>query len=304
MSKHKKEFHSYFPLLVMTVPFFVLVLVFAYVPLWGWAMAFTNYLPGVSIFETGFVGFKFFGRLFSSSSEFLMVLRNTLVLSVLTLISSPLVVLLAIMLNEVKNGPFRRVVQTLTSFPNFVSWVIVYSLFFSMLSVEDGILNKMLLSTHLITRPIDFLGNPDITWALQTFISFWKNAGWGAIIYLAAIAGIDSELYEAAKVDGAGRFTQILHITIPCILPTYFVLLVLGIGNLLSASGFEQYFMFHNALIHKYIEVLDTYTYRVGMQVNDFSLSTAAGMFKTSVSVILLFGANKLHKIFMGYPII
>jgi ABC-type polysaccharide transport system permease subunit len=225
-------------------------------------------------------------------------------LSLLGILASPLTAILAIMLNEVRNKTYKRIVQTLTSFPNFVSWVIVYSLFFSMLSVEDGVLNHFLLSIHIISQPIDFLGNPKVAWLLQTFIGFWKNAGWGAIIYIAAISGIDEQLYEAAKVDGAGRLSQIWHITIPGILPTYFVLLVLGIGSLLSAGGFEQYFVFHNALVHDYIEVLDTYTYRLGMEVNDFSLSTAAGMFKTIISIILLFGANRLHKKVMGHPII
>lgn len=292
------------PLLLMTVPFFLLVVVFAYLPLWGWSIAFVDYMPGVSILESGFAGFKYFSRIFSSTSEFLMVMRNTLVLSFLSLLTSPLTVILAIMLNEVRSKAYKRVVQTLTSFPNFVSWVIVYSLFFSMLSVEDGVLNNVLINLHIISTPMDYLGNPDIAWLLQTFTTFWKNAGWSAIIYIAAISGIDEELYEASKVDGAGRLSQIIHITVPGILPTFFVLLVLGIGNLLSAGGFEQYFVFHNALVHEYVEVLDTFTYRIGMEVNDFPLSTAAGMFKTVVSVILLFIANKLHQKTMGHPII
>lgn len=301
----KMNFKRNMSLLFMTVPFFIIVVIFLYVPLWGWSMAFVNYYPGVSIFKSVFVGLKYFSRLFGGGSEFPIVLRNTLVLSFLGILISPLTVILALMLNEVKNALFKRIVQTLSSFPNFVSWVIVYSLFFSILSVEDGVLNIGLLKFHVLSHPIDFLGTPQISWLLQTFITFWKNVGWGAIIYIAAIAGIDSELYDAAKVDGAGRLAQMWNVTVPGILPTFFVLLVLNIGNLLSAAGgFEQYFVFHNALVHTQIEVLDTYAYRMGMELNDFSLSTAAGIFKTFISVFLLFFANKLHKKVMGHPII
>jgi ABC-type polysaccharide transport system permease subunit len=291
-------------LLCMTVPFFILIVIFSYVPLWGWSIAFIDYSPGIPILESGFAGLKYFFRIFGSTSEFLMVMRNTLVLSGLNMLVSPLIVILAVMLNEVRSSPVKRVVQTVSSFPNFVSWVIVYSLFFSMLSVEDGVVNNALLKLGLMSQPVDFLGTPQSAWMLQTFATFWKNAGWNAIIYIAAIANIDIELYDAAEIDGAGRLDRIWHITVPGILPTFFVLFILGIGNLLSAGGFEQYFIFHNALVHDYIEVLDTYTYRVGMQVNDFPLATAAGIFKTLVSIVLLIFANKLHKKTMGYPII
>lgn len=304
-AKNRSSLKRNFPLLCMTVPFFLLVVVFAYGPLWGWAIAFTDYSPGVSIFQTGFTGLKYFARIFGNTSEFLMVMRNTLVLSLLSLLTSPLVVLLAIMLNEVRSNTFKRVVQTLAAFPNFISWVVGYSLFFAMMSVDDGLINNLLLKSGLLTRPVDFLGESQYAWFLQTFASFWKTAGWSTIIYIAAITGIDRELYDAANVDGAGRFGKIRHIIIPGILPTYFVLLILGIGNILSAGGgFEQYFVFHNALVHDYIEVLDTYTYRLGMEMNDFPLATAAGIFKTVVSVILLFGANRIHKIAVGHPII
>lgn len=288
----------------MTVPFFVLVLLFSYVPLWGWTMAFTDYSPGVSIFETGFSGLKYFFRIFGNGSDFFMVMRNTIVLSLLLMITSPLAVILALMINEVRFSPLKRIIQTVTSFPNFISWVIVYSMFFYMLNVGDGIANNFLLKLGLVTKPIDFLGTPQYAWMMQTFVTFWKGAGWGAIIYIAAIANVDLELYDAAQIDGAGRLARIWHITIPGILPTFFVLYILGIGNFLSAGGFEQYFIFHNPLVHNYIEVLDTYSYRVGMEVNDFSLATAAGIFKTVISIGLLAIANTLHKKAVGYTII
>ncbi|QGR00281.1 sugar ABC transporter permease [Paenibacillus psychroresistens] len=283
----------------MTVPFFVLVLIFSYVPLWGWSIAFFDYSPGVSLFESKFAGFKYFIELFAGDSQFLMVMRNTLVLSFLNLLTTPLPIILAIMIVEVKIGWLRRFIQTISSFPYFVSWIIVYSMFFTFLSVDDGLINQLFFTN----RPIDILGDPDWTWALQTFASLWKSMGWTAIIYIAAISNLDQELYHAAQVDGAGRLKQIWHITIPGVMPTFIVILLLTIGNLVS-TGFEQYYVFHNPLIHDVIEVLDTYTYRLGLVQLDFSFSTAVGIFKTVVSVLLLFSVNLFSKKVLGRSII
>lgn len=301
----KRTFRKeYIPLLLMTVPGFIFVIIFSYVPIWGWSMAFVDFRPGISILDSEFVGLRHFIRLFARNDEFMMVMRNTLVLSALNLLTGPLVVVLAIMINEIGRKTLKRFLQTFTSFPNFVSWVVVYAVFFSLMSVEDGLINRALISLGFIDRGINFLGDASLAWPLQTFVTFWKGAGWSAIIYLAAIAGIDQEQYEAAQIDGANRIQQIWHITVPGILPTYFVLLMLGIGHMLSAGGFDQYFLFHNPLVHNRIEVLDTYSWRIGMRVNDFALATAAGIFKSVLSVTLLFLANKAHKLVRGYSLI
>lgn len=280
------------PLLVLTVPFFLIVVLFSYVPLWGWSIAFVDYVPGRSILESAFAGFKYFHRLFDSTSDFGTVLRNTLVLSFLHLICSPLPVLLAIMITNLRSGRFAKFIQTVTSFPNFISWIIVYSVFFSFFSIDDGMLNKLLYGTlHWIDEPSNLLSDPRWTWWFMTLATVWKTVGWTAIIYIAAIAGIDQEQYQAAEVDGASRFKQAIHITIPGIMPTFTILLLLNIGNMLNV-GFDQYYVFGNALVQEKIDVIDTYTYRVGLLNMDFSYSTAAGIFKSLVSVILLFTAN------------
>jgi ABC-type polysaccharide transport system, permease component len=301
-----RETHRYkkvYPLLLMTIPFLIITFIFYYLPLWGWIIAFIDYMPGVSVFQSKFVGLLHFGRLFSNNKELLMVLRNTIVISLLNIIMTPVPILLAIMITEVKNNFSKRLIQTISAFPYFVSWIIVYSLFFSLLSVDDGLINHIFISLHIINQPIDLLGSSNSTWLLQTFATTWKSAGYTAIIYMAAITGIDQELYNSAEVDGAGKLKQIIHITIPCIMPTYVIMLVITIGNFLS-NGFEQYYIFHNALNHDMIEVLDTYTYRLGIEKLDFSFATAVGMLKTLVSIILLFVSNRIAKKAVGASII
>lgn len=291
------------PLYVMTVPFFLVALLFHYVPLWGWSIAFLDYSPGIDLADAKFVGLKYFQRLFSGTSEFGLVLRNTLVLSLLQLLLSPVPVLLAIMITSLRGRVYKKLVQTVTSFPNFTSWIIVYSIFFSFFSIDDGMVNKLLYSKlHWIDQPSNLLADPSWTWWFMTLATLWKTAGWTAIIYISAIAGIDQEQYQAAEVDGASRFQQALHITVPGIMPTFTILLLINIGNMLNI-GFEQYYVFHNALIHEKIEVIDTYTYRMGLVQNDFSYSTAAGIFKSLISVILLFGANFITKLTTGRSI-
>lgn len=292
-----------YTLLLMTVPLFILALVFNYAPIWGWSIAFVDYSPGVSIFSSKFVGLDNFARFFEAGSLFLPVLRNTFALSFLQMLMTPVPIILALMMTEIRNNNYKKTIQTVTSFPNFISWIIVYSVFFSFLSVEDGMLNHLLLNLNLIKESTDILANPHLAWILQTFASVWKSAGWTAIIYLAAIAGIDKELYDAAEVDGAGRIKRIMHVTIPGIMPTYSVILVLTVGGLIN-TGFDQYYVFNNALVHDMINVLDTYTYRLGLQQFDFSYATAVGIFKTLVSVVLLFIANFTSKIVSGKTII
>lgn len=291
-----------FPLLTMSVPFFLLLVLFAYIPLWGWYLAFTNYYPGDSMLFAEYVGLRNFEHLFSGV-QFLTAMRNTLVLSALGLLLSPLPMFFAILLNEIRRIRFAKVIQIVSSFPNFISWVIIYAIFFAFFSIDDGMINRLLFQLSLIEQPTDILTNRDIAWWLQAAISLWKGLGWTAIIYIASIASLDQEMFQAAEVDGAGRFMQIRHITIPGLMPTYAVMFLLGIGYMLS-SGFEQYYVFDNSVVHTKLDVLDTYVYNVGLVQLNFPYSTAAGIFKSVVSIFLVFTANWVYKKATGRGII
>jgi putative aldouronate transport system permease protein len=207
----------------------------------------------------------------------------------------------AILLSEIKNLRYKKVVQTFTTIPNFISWVIVFSLGFMIFS-SDGLLASIYMAFGK-TPPSSILGDVRAVYWFQTALSQWKVLGWNAIIYLAAIAGIDQELYEAAAIDGANRFHNILHITIPSLLPTYLVLLLLAIGNFVNV-GFEQFFVFNNKVVAESIEVLDVYVYRVGLFGQDYSYGVAIGIMKTVVSVALLFIANAIAKKIRGTTLI
>lgn len=289
-------------LLLMVSPFIVVTFLFFYLPLFGWVYAFFDYKPGIPLVKTAFIGLKNFGLLFSSGSDLGNVMTNTAVMSTLTLLVTPFPVLFAIMLNEMKSGTYRKIAQTITTIPNFISWVLVFSIYFTFLS-NEGFVNETLIKLGLMENPYSFLGDPKTAWFMQAFIMLWKNLGWSAIIYLAAITGIDGELYDAAEVDGAGRFHKILHVTIPGISSTFIVLLLLTISNFLN-NGFEQYFMFYNPLVAEKLDVLDYYVYRVGLGKNMFSFATAIGIFKTLVSILLLTAANQISKITRGQTII
>lgn len=284
-------------LFAMVLPLVILVFAFNYVPLFGWIYAFYDYKPGIPLSETTFAGFKYFRYLIEDIKELVRVLTNTLALSFLSILASPLPVIFAILLNEVTSKKFKKAVQTLTTLPNFISWVIVYSLASAVFS-SNGLLDEILMKLHLIEEPTKLLQNAAATWWFQTAISVWKGLGFGAIIYLAAIAGIDQELYDAAKVDGAGRLQRILAVTVPGIMPTFFVLLLLNLANILSngAAGFEQNLVFYNSLVADKIETLDYYTYRMGIANGDVPFATAVGMLKSIVSIILLFSMNALSR--------
>lgn len=293
----------FFRLLLMALPFMILIIVFNYIPLMGWIYAFFDYKPGLKLYQSHFVGMKYFLLALSGGSELLTVLRNTLVLSFLNILTSPLPVIFAILLSETPRRRFRKFVQTVTTLPNFISWVLVFMLSFTFFSVDDGFVNNILLKLKIVEIPINFLAIEGLVWPFQTAINVWKTLGWSAIIYLAAITSIDQELYDAAKVDGTGRFRSILHITIPGIMPTFTVILLLQVGNMLT-NGFDQYFVFYNPMVHNSIQVLDLYLYRMGIVLYDYSYSTALGMFKTIVSVILLFFVNFVSKKVRGDSII
>jgi putative aldouronate transport system permease protein len=288
-------------LFLLSTPFIVCMILFNYFPVYGWVYAFFDYKPGIPLAETPFAGFKHFKEIFDFSPDLRNALINTLAMNFLNILLSPLAVVFAIMLNEMRSARYKKFIQTFSTLPNFISWVLVFSLAFAMFS-EDGLVNTALTKLG-VGHSIDPIGNESITWYFQTAITIWKGLGWSAIIYIAAIVGIDSELYDAARVDGANRFRMIWHITVPGIMPTFLVLLLLNISNMLSSS-FDQYFVFYNPLVAGKIEVLDYYVYRSGIKVGDYPFATAVGMFKTLVSIVLLFSVNVISRKVRGQNMI
>ncbi|MDQ0575718.1 ABC transporter permease [Agromyces albus] len=287
------------------VPFMVLVFVFSYFPLYGWIYSLFDYRPALGLSGSEFVGLQWFELLVSSPTQVAQigqVLLNTLAISFLGIATSVLPLIFAIFLNEVRAPWFRNSVQTLTTLPNFISWVLVYMIAFSLFS-SSGLVNNVLNDAGLITQPLKFLDTDQNVWLTMTLWGVWKGLGWGAIIYLAAIAGIDQSLYESAKIDGAGRFQLMRYITIPQLMPTYLVLLLLSVANLLN-NGMEQYFVFQNAFNKETIQVLDLYVYNIGITGNSLSMATAIGMLKSVISVALLLTVNWIAKRVRGQSIV
>ena len=287
------------------LPFMVLLGVFAYYPLYGWVYAFYDYTPPIPLSKSEFVGFKWFHSLVENQvkvDQLLQVIKNTFGISGLGLLFSWLPMVFAIFLAEIKSVRFRKFIQTVTTLPNFISWVLVYSLAFSMFSSE-GIVNGMLSQMGLIDSPVLLLQKSDNVWLTMWMWTTWKALGWSAILYIAAIMGIDESLYEAARVDGATRMQVIRHVVIPNMLPTYFVLLMLQVASFLN-NGLEQYFVFQNAFNKETIQVLDLYVYNLAMGGGSYSVSVAISMLKSVISVILLFSVNGLSKLTRGESIV
>lgn len=292
-------------LFALVAPFLIMVVLFSYLPLFGWVYVFFDYQPPLPLGECDFVGLQWFKLLVTNPAQLQtigQVLINTFAMSGLNILTSFIPVIFAIALNEIRARWFKNLVQTLTTLPNFISWVLVYSIAFAMFS-SSGMINELLQNLHIISAPIKFLDSGDHTWLKMLLWSMWKGIGWGSIMYLAGIAGIDPELYEAAQVDGANRFQQIIHITVPQLLPTYFVLLMLSISNFLN-NGMDQYYVFQNSFNQKWIQVLDLYVYNVGLGQSSLSLGTAISMLKSLVSVALLFIVNSLSKRLRGVGIV
>ncbi len=282
-------------LYLMSLPFVIWVFIFSYVPLWGWLMAFQNYKPVKSFSEQKWVGLDNFKELFQDE-RFYLVLRNTLAMSMLGLIFGFVVpILFAVLLNELRGNMFKRTVQTISYLPHFVSWVVVGGIVYKTLAIDGGIVNDLLMWLNIIDEPIQFMAKGRYFWGILTAADLWKETGWNAIIYLAAITGIDKELYEAAKVDGAGRVKQMINITLPGIRTTITVLLIMSIGHLVGI-GFEKQFQLQNNMVTDYSEVLDLYALKYGIQIGRFSYGTAISIFTSVVSVILLLIANGVMK--------
>lgn len=299
------EMDAKYKLFLMFLPFAAAAFVFAYLPLWGWRYAFFDYTSGSKLSVDKFVGMKWFTFLLQNAatrSDILRVLRNTLAMSGLGIATSWVAMAFAIFLSEIKNGPVRHFVQTFTTIPNFISWVLVYALALAIFST-DGFVSSIFTQLGIWAEGKNLLMSADHTWLKMLGWGMWKGVGWSAIIYIAGISGIDQQLYEAATVDGAGRFQKMWHITVPGLIPTYMVLLLMSIAGILS-NGMEQYLVFEHAINTDYITVLDLYVYKLGIGSGAIPLSTVIGMVKSLVSVVLLFLANGISKLIRGESII
>ena len=300
----KMEMDEKFRLFLMFLPVLLLAFVFCYLPIYGWRFAFYDYTIGQELTADKFVGFYWFKYLFTSAmkTDLVRVLRNTLIMSGLGIATSWLPIAFAIFLAEVRSSKFQRFVQTFTTIPNFISWVLVYAFAFAIFS-NDGFLNSF-LKIFGVNSNTDYLASADAIWIKMLLWGQWKGVGWSAIIYIAGISGIDQQLYEAARVDGAGRFQCIRHITVPGLMPTYCVMLLMSVAGILS-NGMEQYLVFENALNTDVIEVLDLYVYHLGFGgSNQIPISTVIGISKSLVGVTLLFAANRISKTIRGESII
>lgn len=288
-------------LLLLLLPFLVFVFCIYYIPLFGWIFSVTDYTPGKKLSNLNFIGLESFKMITKDGGSFLNALKNTLIYSGLTLICTPLPMFLAIMITQVKNSKARRVIQTITSFPNFISWVLMYSAVFLICASSDSALNSVI--TSLGGNSYNMLGDKEHAYLIQTCLGIYKTIGYTAIIYIASISGIAAEYYEAAQIDGAGRWKQIIYITIPLLMPTFLVMFLLQVGNLLN-NGFEQFYIFQTSLTQQRLEVIDTYTFRMGIQLGNYSYSTAVSVMKSVISIILLFITNGIAKRIRGESII
>ncbi|MBJ6360144.1 ABC transporter permease [Paenibacillus sp. GCM10012307] len=286
-------------LFLLMLPAFLATLFFSYGPMFGLYMAFINYQPGggsffEQFFRAEFVGLRWF-EYFFTTGDFYRVMRNTLATSLLSLFFGfPAPILLALMLNEAKNGFFKRFTQTVSYLPHFISWVIAANIIVTMLS-SDGMINSILVALGIVKEPIAFLQNGPLFWWIIALSNMWKEMGFSAIMYLAAISAINPELYEAARVDGASRFRQMYHITLPSLRPTIVILAILAIGGILNA-GFDQQYLLQNNTVLEYSEVIDIYAYKYGLQNSMFSYGAAVGMFKSVVAFILVVIVNQIAK--------
>ncbi len=281
-------------LLICSALFVIYGIMFYYLPLGGWIMAFQNYKPKDGLLHSAFVGLDKFKFLFTDAT-FLRVIRNTLAMGVLNLVTSFIMaIVFAILLNEITSKIWKKSVQTISYLPHFLSWIIVTGIMHDALSTT-GIINEILMKLHLINAEINFFAHQKYFWPIVAFANLWKETGWNAIIYLAAITAIDPCLYEAASIDGAGRWAKIRYITLPGIKSTIMILLLMNVGNVLNA-GFEVQYLLGNGLVQNVSQTIDIYVLKWGISQNDYSLGTAAGIFKSVVSIILIVIANQLAK--------
>lgn len=293
-----KKFLSQKYLQLMVLPGIIWMVIFNYIPMTGIVIAFKNFKITKPISQAPWVGLEHFIEFFTDPN-FANIMINTLGISLLKLlIAFPLPILFAILLNEIRHNRFKKTVQTVSYLPHFISWVVLGGLMITWLN-ETGMINEILIKFGLISEPISFLAEPNYFWGLTVISDTWKEMGWSAIIYLAAISGIDQQMYEAATVDGATKIQKILKITIPSIKGTIAVMFILAVANMLS-SNFDQIFILKNVLNTSRSEVIDTYVYQMGMRAGRYSYATAIGLFKSVIAMILLVTANYTTKKLQG----
>ena len=281
---------SQWQLMIMSVPMLLYVLFFNYYPMYFWVTAFQDFKPKLGVGGSQWVGMKNFQWLFGRA-DFINSIRNTLAMSVINLVFGTIsAVLLAVLLNEVRNRKFKRTVQTVTYLPHFLSMVIVVGMAQNIFS-SNGSVNDLLSALHIVKEPVFFLGEGKYFWWLVGVINVWKEVGWGTIIYISAMTAIDPCLYEAAAIDGAGRFQRILHVTLPGIKSTFVILLIMNIGHLMEA-GFEMQYLLGNAQVLDWSQTIDIFVLKYGISKQQYGVATAAGMFKSVVAIILLLAAN------------
>ena len=282
-------------LILMSVPFVLYIILFRYIPLWGWTMAFQDYKPYKSFGEQQWVGLKWFTQLFTEK-EFLLSLRNTVGMSLIsTALGYIAAILIAVFLNEVRYIGIKRFVQTVSYLPHFLSWVIVCGLVANVLSVEDGILNDILLGLHIVKQPVQWLAVQKYFYHIVGWTYVWKEVGWNTIVYLGAMTAIDPCLYEAAQIDGCGRLRKIWHITLPGIKATIIIMMIMSAGHILDAN-FEMPYLLQNGMIQDVAETIDIYVLKYGFKLSRYGLATAAGIFKNVVNILLLLLANTIAK--------
>jgi len=306
MVRKKSKFRKQLALQLFVIAGVIYIFIFNYIPMFGLIIAFRNYdiIYGIEgMFTAPWAGLRHF-REFFSIIHFRQLLENTVMISVLKMIFSfPVPIIFAIMLSEMRSIKYKRVVQTCSYLPHFISWVIVAGISFRFLS-SAGIINNLLSSLRLISDPLPFLYSPDYFWGLAVVTDIWKSMGWWTIIFLAAIVGVNSDLYEAAKIDGAGRMKRIRYITLPCIKPTIVIVLVIALGNLfgggLGGSNFEQSFLLGNAVNAPRSEILQTYVFRVGLAQGRVAYATAVGLVQSVVSLVLILSSNFIAKKISG----
>lgn len=283
-------------LYILLLPGFIYLIMFRYIPMGGLIIAFKNYSPFIGIWDSPWVGFDQFKQFFSNN-DFFKLLTNTLGISLMQLVFYfPAPIILSLFLNEVRHNGYKRVVQTLVYIPHFVSWVIVCSLTYQLFNVTDGVFN-VIYKAISGGQTFDILQNANTFWGLIVGQDIWRETGYGTIVFLAALSGVDQELYEAARVDGAGRWRLMWHITLPAIRSTIIMMLIMRVGSIMN-TGYEQIFMMRNDLNLARAEVFDTYIFTKGIKSGMYSFSTAAGMFKSVVGMILVILADKTAKFF------
>lgn len=296
--KTAKQKHSllnrmkqYAPFYFFVLPAIICVIVFNYMPMGGITIAFKDYKMARGIAGSEWVGLEHFKRLFTDPN-FYRVLKNTLKISLLTLLTSfPVTIIFTLLVNELKGSRFKKVVQTVTYMPHFLSWVVVGTFVYQILSPSSGVINTLLVNLGILDKPEFFMANKDAFVPIYLITNLWKSTGYSIVIYLATISGIETSLYEAASIDGANRFQKILHITLPAMLPTMCTMLILQIGSLISV-GFDPIYNLYNDATYQTADVISTYVYRKGMVESQYDFSTAIGLFQNIVSLVLVLSAN------------